>query len=239
MNRVSLMTDEIVSIKGIKDGLLITLSPTEEWQSIIQELATRIDEKQAFFKGARVTADFGERPVPKYELTALKATLNRRDLTLVVVQTSSATTIESAEALDLRTNVPDDTRQQKNEINDDLLDALPIDSEEQGTVGVMIKRTLRSGRTVHSRGHVVVFGDVNPGAKIIATGDIIIWGRLRGMVHAGAEGDTTAIICALDMSPNQLRIADLIATAPTDKRRNIRPEVASVRNEQIVVEAWG
>ena len=233
------MTDEIVSIKGIKDGLLISLSPTEEWQSITQELAARIDEKQAFFKGARVTVDVGERPVPKYELTSLKALLDRRELTMIVVQSSSATTIESAHALDLRANVPQDSRQQKNELDNELLEALPIDSEEQGTVGVMIKRTLRSGRTVHSRGHVIVFGDVNPGAKIIATGDIIIWGRLRGTVHAGAEGDVTAVICALDMSPNQLRIADLIATAPSDKKRNARPEVASIRNEQIVVEAWG
>lgn len=232
------MTEEIVSIKGIKDGLLITLSPTEEWQSITQELAARIDEKQAFFKGARVTIDVGERPVPKYELTSLKALLDRRELTMIVVQSSSATTIESAHALDLRANVPQDSRQQKNELDNELLDALPIDSEEQGTVGVMIKRTLRSGRTVHSRGHVIVFGDVNPGAKIIATGDIIIWGKLRGTVHAGAEGDVTAVICALDMSPNQLRIADLIATAPSDKKRKARPEVACVRNEQIVVEAW-
>jgi septum site-determining protein MinC len=233
------MTDEFVSIKGIKDGLLIALSPTEEWQSITQELAARIDEQQAFFKGARVTVDVGERPVPKYELTSLKALLERRSLSLIVVQSSSATTIESAHALDLRANVLQDSRQQNNELDADLLDTLPIDSEEQGTVGVMIKRTLRSGRTIHSRGHVVVYGDVNPGAKIIATGDIIIWGRLRGMVHAGAEGDTSAVICALDMSPNQLRIADLIATAPNDKRHKARPEIASVRDEQIVVEAWG
>lgn len=233
------MTDEFVSIKGIKDGLLIALSPTEEWQSITQELAARIDEQQAFFKGARVTVDVGERPVPKYELTSLKALLERRNLSLIVVQSSSATTIESAHALDLRANVIQDSRLQKNELDDELLDTLPIDSEEQGTVGVMIKRTLRSGRTIHSRGHVVVYGDVNPGAKIIATGDIVIWGRLRGMVHAGAEGDTSAVICALDMSPNQLRIADLIATAPNDKRHKARPEIASVRDEQIVVEAWG
>lgn len=233
------MTDDIVSIKGIKDGLLIALSPTEDWQSITRELATKIDEKLAFFKGARVTVDVGERPVPKYDLTSLKALLDRRSLTLLVVQSSSATTIESAHSLDLRANVPQDSRQQKNDLDDDLLDALPIDSEEQGTVGVMIKRTLRSGRTVHSRGHVLVFGDVNPGAKIIATGDIIIWGKLRGMVHAGAEGDTSAVICALDMSPNQLRIADLIATAPSDKQRKVRPEVASVRDEQIIVEVWG
>jgi len=102
----------------------------------------------------------------------------------------------------------------------------------------MIKRTLRSGRTVNSAGHVVVLGDVNPGAKIIAVGDIIVWGRLRGIVHAGAEGDEQALVCALDMSPMQLRIAGYITTSPPEKRRQSKPEIASVRKGQIVVEPW-
>lgn len=225
-----------VMIKGVKDGLLITLSPTEEWQAITKELATKIDEKANFFAGARVTVDVGERPVPKYEMTSLKAVLERRGLTLVVVQTSSKTTFESAQALDLRTNTPEAVARSH---NDTVLDDLPIDPEEHGTAGVMIRRTLRSGRTINSRGHVVVYGDVNPGAQIIARGDVIIWGKLRGTVHAGSEGDSEAIVCALDMSPNQLRIADLIATSPKDNKRTVRPEVASVRNNQIIVETWG
>jgi septum site-determining protein MinC len=231
-----MQASDLVSIKGIKNGLLISLSETEDWHVITQELAARIDEKASFFSGAHVTIDVGERPVPKYELTSVKALLERRGLTLIVVQTSSQTTYDSAQALDLRTTVPEELQAP---VNDDLLDTLSTDSEEQGTPGVMIRRTLRSGRTIHSRGHVVVVGDVNPGAEIVATGDIIIWGRLRGTVHAGAEGDTNAIICALDMSPNQLRIADLIATSPSDRNRNVRPEIASVREDRIVVEAWG
>jgi septum site-determining protein MinC len=83
-----------------------------------------------------------------------------------------------------------------------------------------------------------VYGDVNPGAEIIAAGDIIIWGKLRGNVHAGAEGDENAVVCALDMTPNQLRIAGYITTSPPDKRRKPRPEVASIRNNQIIVEGW-
>jgi septum site-determining protein MinC len=227
------MSSDTISIKGVNDGLLITLSANEEWGVMTSELASRLDEKSAFFAGAKITVDTGERPVPKYELTSLKALLERRGLSLMVVQSASQTTIESAEALDLRTH------------NTALVaegislseDSLP-DPEEIGTTGVLIKRTLRSGRTVHSRGHVVVFGDVNPGAKIIATGDIIIWGKLRGVVHAGAEGDTQAVVCALDMNPSQLRIAGFITTSPPDMRRKIKPEVASVKNNQIIVESW-
>lgn len=227
------MQGEIVNIKGIADGLLITLSTTEEWLAITNELAIRLDEKADFFAGAKVTVNVGERPVPKYELTSLKALLERRGMMLAVVQSDSLTTIESANSLDLRANTI-------NKVNDRTIeDDIPIDPEEAGTSGVMVRRTLRSGRTVHSDGHVVIYGDVNPGAKIIASGDIIVWGKLRGMVHAGADGDENAIICALDMSPNQLRIAGHIVTSPKDQRKKVTPEVALIRDDQIVVEAWG
>lgn len=226
------MQDELVAIKGIKDGLFISLSPSEEWLAITSELATRIDEKSSFYAGANVTVDLGQRAVPKYQLTSLKALLERRDMSLNIVLSDSQTSIDSANALDLRTSTAIATPgREPNE-------TLPIDPEEEGTPGVMIRRTLRSGRTIHSKGHVVVYGDVNPGAEIIANGDIFIWGRLRGTVHAGANGDENAIVCALDMTPSQLRIAGYITISPPEKRRNITPEIALIRDQQIIVEAW-
>lgn len=222
------MSDEIVAIKGINDGLLIALSPTEEWLMVTANLAARIDERADFFAGAHITVDLGERPVPKHELSGLKALLERRGLSLNLVMSDSATTIDAANALDLRTG---SSTKQHNE-------ALPISPEEEGMGGVLIKRTLRSGRTVHSQGHVVIYGDVNPGSEVIAVGDIIIWGKLRGNVHAGADGDESAIVCALDMMPNQLRIAGYITISPPDKRRKAQPEMAFIRGSQIVVEAW-
>ncbi len=226
------MQDQNVAIKGIKEGLLIALSPKEEWQVVTADLAARIDQQSAFFAGARITVDVGERPVSKHELMSLKALLERRGLTLWSVLSDSATTIDAAQALDLKTSTANliPGREQS--------EGTEFSSEEDGSPGVMIKRTLRSGRIIHSNGHVVVFGDVNPGAEIVADGDVIIWGRLRGRVHAGARGDETAIVCALDMTPSQLRIAGHIVTSPQDKRRTPRPEVASVRSNQIVVEAW-
>jgi septum site-determining protein MinC len=223
-----------VAIKGIKDGLLISLNGVEEWQAILNDLAARIDEQSSFFSGAKITIDVSERPVPKHELMSLKALLERRGLMLYAIHSDSDTTLSAAQTLELhtaystasipRTPAPDA--------------APPINSEEEGVAGVLIKRTLRSGRTVHSQGHVVVVGDVNPGAEIIAAGDVIVWGRLRGNVHAGAYGDENAVVCALDMIPNQLRIARYLVTSPADKNRKPRPELARIREDQIVVEAW-
>ncbi len=230
------MQEQAFAIKGVRDGLLISLSSVPEWASVTADLGAHIDAQGEFFTGARIIVDVGERPLPKYELTSLKALLERRGLTLYAVLSSSDTTNISTEALDIHTSVgsvPSSTQR-----DDDEEVEQSIDPEEIGTSGVMVRRTLRSGRTVHSIGHVVVFGDVNPGAEIIATGDVIIWGRLRGNVHAGAEGDEGAIVCALEMTPTQLRIAGYIVTSPTEKSSQPRPEVAQVRQGQIIVETW-
>jgi len=228
------MHESTVAIKGHNEGLLIALSPTEEWLSIMAELATRLDGQSSFYNGARITLDVGARPLRKDELTTVKALLERRGMTLWSVMTESSTTIDSASALDLRATYTDP--QYSTDGSDDGI--VPISPEEDGTLGVMIRRTLRSGRTVHSQGHVVVYGDVNPGAEIIAAGDVIIWGRLRGNVHAGANGDTSAIVCALDMIPTQLRIAGYITISPAEKRHKPKPEIALIRDGQIVVETW-
>jgi septum site-determining protein MinC len=100
-------------------------------------------------------------------------------------------------------------------------------------------RTLRSGQTIRYAGHVVVMGDVNPGAEIVAAGDVMVWGRLRGLVHAGASGNDNASVCALILSPTQLRIGKHIARAPDELQRTARgAEIARVREGRIVIEGW-
>jgi septum site-determining protein MinC len=229
------MPDSTVIIKGVKEGLLITLTPEEEWLSVTADLAARIDGQSTFYAGAHVVLDVGTRPVRKDELGMVKALLERRGMTLFAVSSESQTTIESATALDLRANhVAPITAPSPAQV-----DAQPFNPEEDGTLGVMIRRTLRSGRLVRSDGHVVILGDVNAGAEIIALGDVIVWGRLRGNVHAGCEGDDTAVVCALDMVPTQLRIASYIAVSPPDKRHKPKPEMALIRDNRIIVDAWG
>ncbi|NDJ61180.1 MAG: septum site-determining protein MinC [Chloroflexi bacterium] len=225
-----MMRDQTVTFKGGKDGLQVTLDAHVDWPLVAAALTERLDEQRSFFSGARVTLDVGARPMRKDELGSVKAMLERREMSLWMVMSESQTTIDSATALDLRADLispaPTDA------------EGLPVGTEDEGTQGIMVRRTLRSGRTLRSQGHVVVYGDVNPGAEIIAVGDIIIWGRLRGNVHAGADGDDSAVVCALDMRPTQLRISGYISIAPPDKRHKPKPEVAFIRNRQIIVEAW-
>jgi septum site-determining protein MinC len=96
--------------------------------------------------------------------------------------------------------------------------------------------TLRGGQVLHHTGNIVVVGDVNPGAELLATGDILVFGRLAGIAHAGAQGDDSARIYALDLAPTQLRIATSIAADAEPKRRSTPvPEAAVARDGRIVV----
>ena len=103
----------------------------------------------------------------------------------------------------------------------------------------LVHRTLRSGQRVSSAGTVVVLGDVNPGAEVVAGGDVVVVGALRGLAHAGAEGNEQATIWALELAAKQLRIAEVVAIAPEGSESGGGPERARVEKGQIVIEPWG
>jgi septum site-determining protein MinC len=101
----------------------------------------------------------------------------------------------------------------------------------------LVQRTIRSGFKVSHNGHIMVMGDVNPGGEIYAGGNVVVWGRLKGMAFAGMEGDENAVICALEMEPMQLRIAGFALSQPTRKLRQ-EPEMAYIKNGRVVIEPW-
>jgi septum site-determining protein MinC len=112
------------------------------------------------------------------------------------------------------------------------------DSAKSQTV-LYLRQTLRSGQAVSHRGHLVIVGDVNPGAEVMAEGDITVWGALRGMAHAGIGGNTEAEIRALSIQAVQLRIAHAIARSPdrphTSRKQTNGPETARIVNGTISV----
>ncbi|NJK37624.1 MAG: septum site-determining protein MinC [Oscillatoriales cyanobacterium RM2_1_1] len=96
-----------------------------------------------------------------------------------------------------------------------------------------LQTTLRSGMDVRHPGTVVILGDVNPGSSVVADGDIIIWGRLRGNVQAGSKGNSKSMIMALQMEPNLIRIADKLARGPESPPAQFQPEVAYITDQGI------
>ncbi len=106
-----------------------------------------------------------------------------------------------------------------------------------GVATLYHRGTLRGGQALHNLGNLVVVGDVNPGAELVASGDIVVFGALRGVAHAGAQGDRGARVIALELAPTQLRIATVIATSGPDRTKR-GPEHASIVDDRIVVVAF-
>lgn len=221
-------TKSLVQIKGLRDGLLISLDDAP-WDEQHAALIAQVDSQPAFFQGARLALDVASQVLHVNELVELRDQLSDRGISLWAVMSESPTTEQTAQLLGLATRIskprPEETRQ--------------FSVEDLGEeTALFLNRTLRSGTRIEFPGHVVVLGDVNPGAEIIAEGNIVIWGRLRGMVHAGSGGDISAVVCALDLSPTQLRIADEVATTirPSEEPQ---PEMARINEEgKLQSENW-
>lgn len=96
-----------------------------------------------------------------------------------------------------------------------------------------LQMTVRSGIEIRHSGTVAILGDLNPGGIVVADGDILVWGRIRGVAHAGAGGNSKCLIMALQMEPTQLRIADFVARAPKSQPTQFYPEIAYVTPEGI------
>lgn len=224
------MASERINIKGTSDGLIITLG-AGAWSGLLDELEQRLSEKASFFKGGRVGLAVGPRQLTRSELEQVGAVLNHHNVTLWAVESEASGTQEAAVELGLEIGLGLPVRGTAPPA------AAPLGQGE----AILVQRTLRSGQVINHQGHVVVIGDVNPGAEIRAGGSVVVWGRLRGTVHAGlGEGQgENAVVCALQLSPPQLRIGDHIARSPADDSdHEIVPEMASVQDGQIVAEPW-
>jgi septum site-determining protein MinC len=221
-------TNSPIQIKGVRDGLLISLDDAP-WVTQRAALIAQVDSQPAFFQGARVALDVASQVLHVNELVDLRDQLSERGIFLWAVISESPTTESTAQLLGLATRIskprPEESRQ--------------FSVEDLGEeTALFLSRTLRSGTRIEFAGHVVVFGDVNAGAEIVAGGSVIIWGRLRGMVHAGSKGNRKAIIGALDLSPTQLRIASEVAAA-LNPQEQPRPEVVRINPDgKLQAEMW-
>ena len=212
---------EHVAIKGTREGLVLYLDSTADFGLLMNELDTLLEKSVQFLQGATVQCYAGEKKYTKDENATLSTILGKHRLEL----TGWLTTEE--------VYVPSKAQAYATE------DKETHHWEEGMTEGncLFVQRTLRSGKSVQFEGHVIVIGDVNPGAEIIATGNIVVLGSFRGVAHAGAMGDRKASVSAYHLAPTQLRIADLVTRAPDDDVDGRGPEIARIKDDQLIVDA--
>ncbi len=219
-------SSSLVQIKGIRDGLLVTLAGAD-WPNLVAAFIENIENRSTFFKGGKVTLDVGSQELRVAELSELRDQLSERGVSLWAVLSESPITERTAQNLGLATRISKPRPVEAPE----AVNPLPENSAK------WVKGPLRSGVRIAFSGNVVVMGDVNSGAEIVAGGSIIVWGRLRGVVHAGAQGDENATVCALELAPTQLRIASEIAVSPKKPGKS-QPEVARLQGGNLTAEPW-
>lgn len=214
------MSKYAVEFKGTKDGVTIYCMENAAFSDILSDLTERLKQRAAFFGEAFVKIDVGQRELTDEEKEALIDVIAKHSrLHLVGIQGTN----ERPPAIG--------SAKRQGEMED-----LRLDGFKEGR-SLVIKRTLRSGQYIRFPGTVIVLGDVNPGAEIVADGDIYVFGTLRGIAHAGVAGDRTASVVALRLAPTQLRIADVISRAPDNVALPDQPEYAYINDLRIMIAA--
>jgi septum site-determining protein MinC len=176
----------LVTIKGVKDGLVFVLDDTGLLVDVMRELQFKLEKthrKILFGPLIHVQVKLGKRQLVDAEKEQIRTMIKSRGNLMVQ---SIETDLPQSSLL-----VPDQSIK-------------------------MIYGMIRSGQTVQHEGKVMLMGDVNPGGIIECTGDIYIMGSLRGMAHAGINGNQQSIIAASHLRPTQLRIAEIISRPPDE-----------------------
>jgi len=236
-----------VELKGYRDGLHLILdseiSVTQMESAIIKRLAKIGDS----LSGKQVVLDISDRDLKEAELQKLEKLLDERyhlKVKKVNGQSQRATpkftqekieTPKSTKIIEIGSAPAMYHRQQELLMGDEI----HFDSKTDNTR--LVRKTLRSGQYERFlEGNIVIVGDVNPGGEVVALGDIVVLGSLRGIAHAGALGDTSAVIIALNLDPTQLRIGQLINRPPSNDREsnNDTPEIARVEDNIIKVSPY-
>ena len=226
---------------SVVDGRVVLIFPAqnkqdEDWQAIVQRLNQKLTNPSTTWESqSRVDLLVGNRLLDGRQLQLVSKLLANAKLVLDCVHTSRRQTAMAAvtAGYSVQQTSPHQLLDRLREVDSQSSpspgkQALPTLSEP-----LVLQKTLRSGVEVKHLASIILIGDVNPGGILVSNSDIVVWGRLRGVAHAGAGGDRTACIKALQMEPTQLRIADKVARAPSAKLEEFYPEIAHIVADSI------
>ncbi len=207
----------------------LEISPEVWWEEIWQQLQQRLSGADRFWSGGQeVDLVARNRLLDSRQLREFASRLETYDLHLKRVYTNRRQTAVAAATAGYSVEQQDLPK---------LFAGETEDSPSSLVLPLYLQTTLRSGAEIRHPGTVILVGDLNPGSTIVAGGDILIWGRLRGLAHAGSEGNDRCLIFALQMEPTQLRIAEVVARPPGAPPQPFYPEVAYVTPQGIRITA--
>ncbi len=225
---------EVINTKMTDRGVVISFNSQSDWDRIKTVLQEHLQEAAQFYQGSSLYFDLSLRELSSREMQNL--------INLLEANLLADTDFYFFQQEKTETKRQDRSREQsKSSATRERKTRKTRTGEENKHFSSrndtrLIRRTLRSGQSIEHLHNLVIMGDVNPGAEIKAGGDIVVFGKLMGLVHAGALGDKSASITALELVPTQIRIAGVISRAPDEENRTeIRPERAFIKDDRIVV----
>ena len=214
------MGRDIVQLKGNRGGLQLVFAPNADFESIRADIQRKLEEGSRFFRrGTEIQIAPGA--LSSANEAVLRKLFHQHGVLFRVEAAPEPKTEQTPAAPPAPQPIVEAPK------------AIPKMEEPQMLV---VNRTVRGGQEIKSQGSVMICGNVNAGAQIIAGGSIDIRGACKGFVHAGAYGDTSAFVVADQLMPTQIRIADRIAQPPEDMRKPKCAERASIKNGKIVIE---
>jgi len=203
----------------------IVLDKNIEFAELVEILRKKVSDAKQFFEGATANVAFKGRELTREEKEAF-----------VKVITTETT---------MSVNLIDESMPPKPPKPKEVPRAAPMPQPTAPSLINYIENNtayyhggLRSGQSIKFSGSVVILGDVNPGSVVTADGNVIVLGALRGVAHAGANGDDECFVSALTLQPTQLRIASIITYVPAPFRIKKEPQKASiayVRDGQVFI----
>ena len=246
---------QIVVIKGQKDGIGVYLDEKADFWLVQVELRRKVSQSRGFFEGASPSVFFYGRVLNKQEelslINIIKSETNMNASFLVPISMSSEEPTNQILRPQKQSHEPVNEPIQNNPDpqpetvcadKDTIIPTNETRTDKEGRTFLESQTAyyhtnLRSGQSISYPGSVVVMGDVNPGSEVVAGGNVTILGSLKGMAHAGADGDDTCMVTALVLEPTQIRIGKTISyVKPKEKGKDKQvPSCAYARDGVVYI----
>ena len=204
------MVNNKIIIKGNKDGLnaVINMNHFRDFDDMLDELIIKLSKGKRFYKGCDLTITTQLKHISERNMRRFKDVLFDEFL--------------------IKDCIFEDIKETSNKVFSGIYEGRTK----------FLRKTVRSGQVIEYSGNVVIVGDINPGAEVHAAGNIIVLGSLKGFAHAGCNGNDRAIIAAFSMQAQIIQISDIMTRAPEDDIKPVYPEVAKIKNGNIIVEPY-
>lgn len=218
-----------VEFKGTSNGLVLAIKPFEAFEQLLDSVKAKLDASGQFFQGAKIIGVEGFLGEEKQRVALYHLLTDVYQLEVVSLDPLMKMTKSEEAPVEQITDV-EEKAEDIVEVTHENIDYEAFDTK-------IVRHTLRSGMGVSYDGNIVVVGDVNPGAELSAGGNVIVMGKLRGMVHAGKYGNKQTYVIASKLLPTQIRIANVIARAPEgEKIDELKPEIAHLKSGKMSIE---